>query len=474
MTVPDMPVNNTSMQRRSSLGAWHRPSTPSRWSQRGAAALVVVMILFFIISLVAAYAGRNIVFEQRTSANQYRATVAFEAADAGLEWALSMLNGPRITDTCTATTQPADPVTLADMSFRDRYFEFLRTPASVAPEPGIHPVSGTVNVRTVVRDGPVWPTCVFDSATNAWSCECPRAAASALAAPAGPGYAPAFRVRFINVNNAALGPPTRPSVVRIEVNGCTSLDNACLDFRPASATECRGTVCAQVALASGLKSPPVAALTARGNVDVGGAALSVYNTAPGKGTTILSGGTVNQTNLVLRGPPGTPGSRTLVENDPGLSAVAFSADRMFASLFGMWPTTYLGQPAAVTLNCGGGCNAAAIRTALDFNPGRVILANGNVDFNGGGDVGSAFDPALIVVNGNVTFSAPTNVFGFVYGDTANWVSSGTGQIRGGVAAEGQISGSGAFAAVYDESILSHLRWRTGSFVKVPGSWKDYP
>ena len=47
------------------------PRAPIR-QQRGIAALVVVMVLFFIISLVAAYTGRNLIFEQRTSTNQYR------------------------------------------------------------------------------------------------------------------------------------------------------------------------------------------------------------------------------------------------------------------------------------------------------------------------------------------------------------------------------------------------------------------
>jgi hypothetical protein len=34
------------------------------------------MLLFFIISMVAAYTSRNLIFEQRTSANQYRSTQA--------------------------------------------------------------------------------------------------------------------------------------------------------------------------------------------------------------------------------------------------------------------------------------------------------------------------------------------------------------------------------------------------------------
>ena len=46
---------------------------------RGAATLIVVMLLFFIMSMVAAYTSRNLIFEQRTSANQYRSSQAFEA-----------------------------------------------------------------------------------------------------------------------------------------------------------------------------------------------------------------------------------------------------------------------------------------------------------------------------------------------------------------------------------------------------------
>ena len=86
---------------------------PGPSAQRGAAALIVVMLLFFIISLVAAYAGRNLIFEQRTSTNQYRATQAFEAAEAGLEWALAMLNGGRV----DGRLHPASPDGCAQRAF---------------------------------------------------------------------------------------------------------------------------------------------------------------------------------------------------------------------------------------------------------------------------------------------------------------------------------------------------------------------
>ena len=92
----------------------HRRAVARRES--GAASLIVVMVLFFLMSLVAAYTSRNLIFEQRTSVNQYRATQAYEAAEAGLEWALTLLNSGRIGADCLETGAAT-----TDTSFRQRY-----------------------------------------------------------------------------------------------------------------------------------------------------------------------------------------------------------------------------------------------------------------------------------------------------------------------------------------------------------------
>ena len=64
-------------------------AAPAR--QHGVAALAVTMLLFFVMVLGSRFVNRNLVFEQRASANQYRSTQAFEAAEAGLEWTLAQL-----------------------------------------------------------------------------------------------------------------------------------------------------------------------------------------------------------------------------------------------------------------------------------------------------------------------------------------------------------------------------------------------
>ncbi len=84
--------------------------------QRGAAALVVTMLLVFAMLIVVAVANRNAIVETRASANQYRSTQSFEAAEAGLEWALARLNdNAPIGDDCLPSADPAAP------SFRERY-----------------------------------------------------------------------------------------------------------------------------------------------------------------------------------------------------------------------------------------------------------------------------------------------------------------------------------------------------------------
>src|SRR5688500_9579698 len=90
-----------------------RLPTPS--SQRGAAALIVVVVLFFIQAMVTAYAGRNLIFEQRTSVNNQRATQAFEMAEAGLDFAVGLLSSGRVNTQC----QPSPGTT--QTTFRERH-----------------------------------------------------------------------------------------------------------------------------------------------------------------------------------------------------------------------------------------------------------------------------------------------------------------------------------------------------------------
>ncbi|MDP1901070.1 MAG: pilus assembly PilX N-terminal domain-containing protein [Rubrivivax sp.] len=433
--------------------------------QRGVATLVVVMILFFIISLVAAYTNRNLIFEQRTSANQYRSTQALEAAEAGVEWALAMLNHQRITASCLTSAAAGDA------SYRQRY---------IVPDP----LTGNLTPKTKAAGGELSQICVLNGAQ--WDCSCPEDADPVVAAPAGGGVYPAFRVRFEQIGALPpVGPPSQPGVIRLRVVGCTRLDNTCLDFDGQGVTnEGRAAVSLLVALTGNLAAPPAAALLARGNIDFGGAAASVYNTDPaGSGVTAHAWGTIaSAPPLVLHSVPGTPGDQSVVENDLALTLAAappFSTeDRMFASVFNMTPATFKDQPAAVLLACAGaGCwvGADELRTAITMNPGRPIWVQGDLKVDTAGPIGAALAPVLLVVEGDLTFPTAAPIYGLVYVRKANWVTSGVvdSQVQGAAVAEGSVSGNSTTTFVRDADVLARLRGSSGSFVRVPGSWKDF-
>ena len=131
-----------------------------RHGQTGAATLLVVLMLFFIMALAGAYTSRNLIFEQKTSANHYRATQANEVALAGIHWALAMLNGGRVDAQCVPTSDASSS------AFRERYLVVSDT--------------GQVSRRNWIDGGqevPFTPSCVRSDA-GALTCSCPEAGAN--------------------------------------------------------------------------------------------------------------------------------------------------------------------------------------------------------------------------------------------------------------------------------------------------------
>jgi hypothetical protein len=423
----------------------------SSTSQRGAGALVVVMVLFFIMSLVAAYASRNLIFEQKTSANNYRATQAFEAADAGLEWAIAMLNGGRIDASCL----PPEPVDTTLSSFRDRYLTI--------DSDGID-VSG--RTAACVRSG------------TGWSCSCPTSGAPVLAAPSGDAATPTFSVRFF-----AMSPPAQPPVVRVAVTGCSNFATACYAGAPAAA-DARAEVGAVLGLAQPLMQVPAAALTVRNALD----APNVLVSNPA-GVVINSGAGANTPASKLRGPPGSP--PRVDQGDPSLSFSVGaggmpSGDMMFLATFGMAPDTYRTLPAVVRFSCGAECGAQ-LQAAADMHPGRVIWIDGPLTIGTTTTLGSAALPVVLILGGDVSIASTGNltINGLVYSRGALWANgTGTALVRGAFVAQGDATGNfqitGAPTITFDPTIVDRLRLARqrqvpdfGSMVRVPGSWRNF-
>lgn len=437
--------------------------------QQGVASLTVVMVLFFIVSLVAAYASRNLIFEQRTATNQYRSTQAFEAAQAGLEWALTMLNGGRIDASCQPVSLPSTQTT-----FRDRYLSIN--------------ANGVISaLKGPTTNAYLYPTCVQDG--TGWSCSCPSDGPPSVSVPTSAGIHPAFRVYLRAV------PGGIPGQVQIWVNGCTVLADSCLQFTPASSgiqstavgasNEGIALVVGIAGLTGGIASPPVNALTARGNIDLGGAAMSagiavadpVFSTGrpPPSPYVVHAGGTVNQSGMNLSSLGGTPAGNMVLAGDPALSAGSFDADRMFAATFNMSKATFANQQGLVTLDCAVvTCNAQAVRDAAALYPSSPILVLGDLAIDSAGDIGSTGTPVLLVVTGDIDFGASAvNLYGVVYVQAADWTSAGAAHVIGATIAEGNIGGSTTATFTYNSDVVRRLRAYNGSFALVPGSWQDF-
>jgi hypothetical protein len=150
--------------------------------QRGAAALFITSMLFLAMALTALLVNRNLVFEQRSATNQYRATQAFEAAEAGLEWATAQLNNPEKLGTdCRPSADDAA------RTFRQWYASIQASNAAKAQSvPG--------------------PSCVQTGA--GWACQCGNADTDQNASTT------AFSVQFVAAEH--------PSQLRVVSTGCVN------------------------------------------------------------------------------------------------------------------------------------------------------------------------------------------------------------------------------------------------------------
>ncbi|MEQ1682072.1 MAG: PilX N-terminal domain-containing pilus assembly protein [Burkholderiaceae bacterium] len=422
----------------------HHSSTGAR-RQRGAAALVVTTLLFFVMVLVTLFVNRNLVFEQRASANQYRATQAFEAAEAGAEWALAQLNDPRrIGPDCLPTGDSGAT------TFRSRTLN--QSGAAFAPR-----TWHNAGVAT-----PLQPTCVRSA--SGWSCSCPTNGAPSLSAPEGDSPFPAFSLQF------AAG--DKPSTLRVTATGCTSLAGEC---RPGSSSNVDATarVDVTVGLLAGLRTPPAAALTTRGNIDADGAAFGAHNADPATGLALHAGTSIAASNARLTTAAGAPLASAQQSHDAGLAAM--STDRLFASYFGLDKARWKSQPAVQRIVCGSDC-AAAIAAAAAATDGSVLIwVDGDLALDGPVTVGSAQQPVVIVVDGTASLRGAVAFHGLLYSSALSWndTTAPGAVLRGAALSETTYTGNGAPDLVYDSGVLATLKTRTGSFARINGGWRDF-
>ena len=422
----------------------HLTSTGMR-QQRGAAALVVTTLLFFAMVLVTLFVNRNLVFEQHASANQYRATQAFEAAEAGAEWALAQLANPqRLGPDC----EPAADATATP--FRSRYLN--QASATFVPR--------TWNNGSAAA--PLQPTCVHSSA--GWNCSCPASSAPVLSAPAGEGPFPAFSLQFMAGDKAGS--------VRVVSTGCTRLAGACR-VGSANSADATARVEVTVALLAGLRTPPAAALTTRGSVDADSATFGAHNADPATGVAIHAGSSITAGLARLSGAAGAPLSNALLSNDAGLTSP--SADRFFAAWFGLDKERWKNQPAVKRIVCSSDCSATLEAAIAAVDGSALLWIDGDLALDGPITLGSPERPIVLVVTGAARLRGAITFHGLLYAASLQWddtLAPGA-LLRGAAVSEAGYSGNGSPDFVYDRHALELLQTRSGTFTLVNGSWRDF-
>jgi Tfp pilus assembly protein PilX len=423
-----------------------RPASIHTRRERGAATLIVTLLMFLAMALVAIFVNRNLVFEQRSAANQVRSTQAFEAAEAGLEWALAQLNDPqRIGPDCRPSADPAAT------SFRSRHLAFDRTTASFTP----------VTWNQAGTPTALQPSCVR-SATG-WSCSCPSQSLPTLVPPAGNAPAEAFALQF------AAG--AKPGTVRVIATGCSNFAGVC---QPGSTTRADATAKLEVALGllAGLRTPPAATLTTRGAFDADAAALGLRNPDPATGIALHAGGTIAAGHAQLTAPAGAPPSSTLVGNDTALASL--STDRFFASYFGLDKAAWKNQPAVTRITCNGDCGSALASAIGATADTALIWVDGDLDLAGPITLGSLQQPVVIIASGAARLNGAIALHGVIYAAALRWDgTSGGAFVRGAALSETDYQGNGTPEFFYDTAVLTTLKGNSGSFARVSGSWRDF-
>ncbi|HEY8878013.1 MAG TPA: PilX N-terminal domain-containing pilus assembly protein [Roseateles sp.] len=427
--------------------------------QRGAATLVIVMVLFLVMALLAAYANRSLMFEQRISSSYYRASMAQEMAEGGMEWTLAMLNGTAINGNCEA-------VSTGGTRFVDKYLNV-----------------STVDRATVAKSSAPLNIAAHCARTETGLvCSCPAAdARTTQAATAANG----FLVPSVGI---ALGtaPAADPHYGSFQVTslGCTdsSVDRCASGVAAMSQKSTAGSVQkASVAFIGAVPSSPTAPLTVKGTLTTAGTGgLGLHNTDPSSaGTLVVSGGAAPALNDDrMDSVPGTPPDQARIFGDTYLSSLpadALGNTRFFRVFMGMAPSRYPNHPAARVVTCptSGGCDTQLVNAVSAGK--RMLIVNGPMTISANSTIGSVAAPVLIVVNGAVTITGAMQLNGMLVAlGNLNWTNTagGVSQITGMVLVQGNMRADGRMDIVYSQSIANELRNRLGSYARVSGGWID--
>lgn len=401
----------------------NKPLLPK--SEHGVVTLAMTLVLLVLITMVATYTSRTVLFEQRVSGNDFRSRQAFEAAESGLQVALAYIGSPGGADK-------------DDDGVIDGVFD---TDAD-----GI----GDTTMATLVDTSTVTVTVT--------------------------GAFPQFQVQAVGVSDDR----TATRTVRSMGGTADGLPNS-----PDNPLTTRGNVI--IGGSATIYNPEGSSTIWSGSdVDLGSNNSTATEIAdpsdpnyPTCMDTSMTCDTVRSSSRVAVG-------LDTIEYDTSLSNL--SATQMFENYFGMSMENYRASRVTLEVAGADVNNLASNPTnpGVQLATGEIVWVEGNATFLNNTTigcervlVGGAFcpaadtDPSIVIINGDLIAQGTPNITGllFVIGSID---LSGNMQVNGAAIVSGDFlsSGSGSFEVWYNSSVLNMTR-DNGPLVGAPGSWQDW-
>lgn len=492
----------------------NRISITSRRNQRGVSTLLIAMLLLAILTVVTVFGTAFGVHEQRTSANEYRYKLSFQAAEAGLNQAVEYIkvNTRPMLSTATGgwlfagaprwkpctdalpSTMAFDPcLAEADASRRSNMYRYVGATNGILPLSEVLP--GATNQTFATTGG----TSQFDTTYNTYATLC--------------------RLDISGVLPRCSLAPTTEGTFYVTVVSRGALTN---EQSEASVKQSYGTF----RLLGASPASPLIATFVKGlgnaqlvpNPDAGGfgVPVSVWSNnnavvaAGGSFATCqlgewLASGSPSSTELLngvcpdcdcntlcpgygllsgrsaasCSGGGGNIEGEDILDVDSNFSNASpkvrdskyFPAD-LFAYIFGVPSSTAVSYLTA---------NATQITNCATLNAGSSGLYwyTGTADCQLGANVGTVQDPVVLVSDAQVTMQSNGQFFGIVYvrsvagtGDLLK--ATGTPQIYGSVVLEGEANLAGSPTIIYNKAVLRNIS-NSPKFIRygpIPGSWSD--
>jgi len=396
------------------------PTRPSVRSESGVAVLGVTVVLLLVLSLMGLYANRAVWLEQKTTSNQYRAKQAMEAAEAGLEYMLGVLN---VKTSGTAA---------------DELYDFLSKDSTTG---NYNLVSG---VSPLVRS---------------------------------PGTGQVFSVEITRISGGAAEntPPTR----RFLISSTGGSD--CSSTTSLSSCQSRAVARLKVRLTGPMANPPDSGLVVRNQTTLSGSSCVVNNSNSGKA--VRTGqSAINVTGGGGGGSSakGCTGSNTTILNNnqnsgscSGTNPNTSCTDPIIGGLSGDAFFNLFFSATKAEMKAGASITLTDTRPTAPANGELIwIDVTGNSPIMNGGTYGSVADPTILILNGDSKITGNVTFYGIIY-VIGNLNLQGTLDIEGAVIVEGDADVSGNAQVAKNQGVLNSVAGGLPPVMKLMGSWKDW-